>query len=108
MSSYEGPERRSSLHVPVGSRALFSADRIEGQGILHDLSPEGARIEEASARLPPRSRVRISFEILGEVFPLWIPATVVRETETGFAVQFLEMDRLLKEWLHRVTSAFDD
>ena len=67
----------------------------------------GARIEEASTPMKPGTKLRVTFGLreCGTAIQLW--ANVVRETETGFAIQFMEMDPLLTDWLHHVTSAFD-
>ena len=100
-------ERRAAPRIQLLSHAFYWADRVEGRGELHDVSMTGARIEEASTPMKPGTKLRVTFGLneCGTAIQLW--ADVVRETETGFAVQFLEMDRLLREWLHRVTSAFD-
>ena len=100
-------ERRVAPRVELLSHAFYWAYGVEGCGELHDVSMTGARIEEASTPMKPGTKLRVTFRLkeCGTAIQLW--ANVVRETETGFAVQFLEMDRLLEESLHRVTSEFD-
>lgn len=81
-------DRRGAERVARPSSVFFSAGRIEGSGILADLSSTGARIEEVSARLRPGTPVAMTLELHGEGFTFEVKGRVARETESGFAVEF--------------------
>lgn len=83
--------RRVRPRVPVRFRAEFSNRRIEGTGTVRNISTTGALIEPAN-RLPLAGvRITMQFSFLEESVPISVPARVVRETERGFAVEFLGM-----------------
>ena len=100
-------ERRVEPRLRLLSHAFYWADRVEGRGELSDISMTGALIEEASTPMKPGTELRVTFGLKECGTAIQLRANVVRETETGFAVEFLEMDRLLQEWLDRVTSEFE-
>ena len=97
-------ERRGASRVRLLTHAYFAAGRVEGRGILHDLSITGACINEASPRMKPGTELRLTFALREDDLPVRIRGKVVRETETGFAVEFIKLARGLRELLQRVIS----
>ena len=97
-------EPRGAPRVRLLRHAYFAAGRVEGRGILHDLSITGACINEASPRVKPGIQIRLTFALREQDVPVGIWGKVVRKTETGFAVEFIRLDRSLRELLQRVIS----
>jgi hypothetical protein len=104
---HPGPERRATPRVQLLSHVFFSAGRVEGRGVLHELSKTGARVEDTSPRLKPGTTVQLTFALDQEGQPLDISATVVRETESGFGVQFAEINERLELWIQETLSRSD-
>ncbi len=79
---------RLEARIPVG----YSGGRLEGQGIISNLSKSGAALSEITTPVPNGVRLNLEFAALSGLpwFSLW--AEVVRQTEDGFAVRFLEPD----------------
>jgi hypothetical protein len=100
---YQGNDRRAAPRLRLRSRASYHTEEVEGWGTLHDFSSSGARIDQASARLKPGERVRLSFTPRTDCLPVEVWADVVRETETGFAVRFTSLDARLNRLLHSLT-----
>jgi hypothetical protein len=80
-------DRRREPRFHVRFDALFSSGRREGAGQLADLSCSGARIEGVSIRPPVGTPVRI-YVFVQPVAPFQLAGRVVRETETGFAIEY--------------------
>jgi hypothetical protein len=68
----------------------------EAWGTLADISVTGARIEEVSLRFKPGTEVRAMFSLIEGCVPVEVGAEVVRETETGFAIEFIRPEPRLK------------
>ena len=93
-----GAARRS----PSTASARGVLLRTDARGLLHDISSSGARIEEASLRLKPGTVVRLTLPLIGEFEPVQVRGEVVRETETGFAVRFVDAESIqesLERWM---------
>jgi hypothetical protein len=67
--------------------------------VLSDLSVTGARIEKATDRLVMGARLTLLIAVREDCFPMEIEAEVVRDTATGFAIKFLNVDDRLKNFL---------
>ncbi len=80
--------RRTAGRVPVG----YSGARLEGRGIICNLSSSGARISEITQSVPNGVRLSLEFGMLSGLPPFSMAAELVRQTEDGFAVRFLETD----------------
>jgi hypothetical protein len=65
---------------------------------------KGVRIEKASLRLKRGTSMWLTLSVGDDLLPARIPATVTRETETGFAVDFPELPHSLKVLLDGVLS----
>ena len=103
-NEHRTPERRGAPRVRLLSHAFFSAGRVEGRGTLYDLSITGAGLKEATPLMKLGTKIRLTFALREDDSPIRIWGKVIRETETGFAVQFIEQDRRLNEWLQLVIS----
>ncbi len=101
----EGTELRSGSRVRLLEQVVIWSGRVEGAGSLRDLSMKGARVEEASPQMKSGTRLKLAWGLRENGSPLRIPATVVRETDTGFAVEFLDLSDEVKNWLQQVISA---
>ncbi len=85
------PRPRHEIRTPVA----YCGDDFEGGGSLVNISASGALIEPASLPVAPGTRL----DLIVPYFPrthverrsVEIPAEVVRETDTGFAVLFKEL-----------------
>jgi hypothetical protein len=71
----------------------------EGWGTLSVISVTGARIDDASPRLKPGELVRVMFTLMEKCLPVSVRAKVVRETETGFAIEFVGLEPRLKHMI---------
>jgi hypothetical protein len=88
-------DRRRDPRFRVRFDALFSSGPREGVGRLADLSCSGARIEGVSLRPPPGTAVLL-FVFVRPVAPFQLSGRVVRETETGFAIQYEVADAAVR------------
>ena len=89
----ETTNRRHKNRIPTSLKVYYSFDRVEGVGVLADISYSGAVIEGISKRpeigtpialcvylISPRRFEKVaSFELAGHV---------VRHSSTGFAVEY--------------------
>jgi hypothetical protein len=79
--------RREAPRFKAEFETLFSNERQEGAGLLADLSYRGARIDESSLQ-PKVGAVLRLYVFLQPVSPVELTGTVIRHTETGFAISF--------------------
>jgi len=80
-------DRRRSPRFRSRFDALLSTGRHEGAGTLAELSYSGARLDDASIRPEPGTRVTL-YVFVQPVAPFELQGVVVRHTETGFAVDY--------------------
>ncbi len=96
---------RFDVELPVG----FSGARLEGIGVICNLSKSGARIREPTTSVPDRTILDLELGQLSDAQPFSVMAEVVRQTEDGLAVRFVEMDadteRLLGPFLEQITES---
>jgi hypothetical protein len=71
---------------------------------LGDISVSGARIDDAEPKMKPGTRLLMLFAPFEEFLPIQVAAKVVRETERGFAVAFMNLEPRLHLWLQMATS----
>jgi hypothetical protein len=83
---------RFQLHLPV----KYQTPVNQGTGITRDISLHDAQIEQVSCRLRPGSKMILKVAFVPTA-PLELPAEVVRETQTGFAVRFVDLDAELQD-----------
>jgi c-di-GMP-binding flagellar brake protein YcgR len=83
---------------------FFWAGRVEGRGVLYDLSIGGARIDEAAPQMPAGTEIGLTFALREDDSPIQIRGEVVRETPDGFGVKFTEVNEQLREWIELIIS----
>lgn len=94
--SPERATRVSNREYPtVPGRVSFETDLIRGTGTILDVSVTGAHVYKPSEVLTRDTRVELFFLQPGTQRLLHAFSEVVRETETGFAVRFLRVERKL-------------
>ena len=91
--------RRRKLRIGVRFRAEFHGRRAQGGGVVLNISESGALIGEAQPLLVAGGRIRVRFSFLEDSLPVELPAKVVRETEDGFAISFLDTEPRTKNLL---------
>ncbi len=86
--------RRHENRVPTPLKAYYSFGRVDGVGVLANLSYSGALIEDISTR-PPEIGTPIVLCVylvaprgLEEVTPFKLTGHVVQHNSTGFAVKY--------------------
>ena len=93
----EDSDRRDAPRMP--GRVHYSAGRVEGEGLIHDLSLTGARVEEVSQNLAPGTRIELYFSVGQDRVPIHAQAEVVRQSRRGFAIRFVKLDNKMKDLL---------
>ncbi len=88
----DGLQRRAAPRIRLLAPAEYHGCEASGTGMTWDISASGLRIEDVSTRLEDGDgvRVRCSFFFVGS-FDVELKGSVVRQTETGFALQFLDL-----------------
>lgn len=82
-----GSDRRSSGRIQTRFELLYSAGRNEGTGTLADISYSGAMIEGATLKPELGKQLRL-YVFVQPVAPFEVVGTVVRHTDTGFAISY--------------------
>ena len=97
---------RFNLRVPV----VYRHGTSTGEGMIWNISTSGARIERASIREAPGTSLLIHASFFPGSFEVELPAEVVRETDEGFSVRFIELQErelsMLKAALPAAATAF--
>jgi hypothetical protein len=88
--------RVSAKHPRVPGSVTFVAGVIQGSGTIFDISATGAHIYRPTKDLPKGAVADLFFLQPGTERKLHAVGQVVRHTETGFAVQFLRVERELE------------
>jgi len=96
-------ERRRSPRFRARFDALLSTGRQEGAGTLAEISYSGARLDEASIRPEPGSRITL-YVFVQPVAPFELQGVVVRHTETGFAVDYDLFDAEIRRLVDDVSA----
>jgi PilZ domain len=79
--------RRREGRIPTRFEALYSAGRMEGAGVLLDISYSGALFGETSLR-PELGKTIRAYVFVQPVNPIELVGEVVRLTDNGFAVTY--------------------
>jgi len=85
--SEERWNRRRDGRIPTRFEALYSAGRLEGAGVLLDISYSGALFGETSLK-PELGKTIRAYVFVQPINPIELAGEVVRLTEDGFAVQY--------------------
>jgi hypothetical protein len=93
------PSKRVKERVVMPVPVEFRGRRTRGRGVIRNISESGALIEDAEPLIVAGGRIRLRFAFFEDSLPVEIPATVVRETATGFGVQFAGLDARLRSVL---------
>ncbi len=99
MNSDAGKTTRARFRFKLPCPVYYSVDDGRGQAHLFDISPDGVRVAEASRPLAPGSRTRLSVQLREGADPLELEVEVTRQTETGFAGCFVNLDKQLAHQL---------
>ena len=78
-------ERRYEVRIETRFEVVWSAGRLEGVGVLRNLSRLGAWIDEVSVQPPMGARIRIVI-LEDPRDPLVVEGEVVRRTTSGFSI----------------------
>ncbi len=73
-----------------------------GSGFTENLSLSGVLIEYASTLIPIKTKIGMRFSFFVGSFDTLFQGTVVRHTEDGFAVQFVDMGETQLEVLRKI------
>ncbi len=89
----ETTNRRRDDRVPIRLEAFCSFGRIDGVGVLADISYSGARIEDITMRPQVGTFVvlnvyRKSSSYFEAMTPFTLAGSVVRHSSTGFALEY--------------------
>lgn len=99
-SASEASESSDQEHRARRIGARFQTDfvgkQVEGTGTVRNISLTGALIEDCSPLLIGGGDVRLTFSFFEGSLPVEVRAKTVRETKTGFAVQFVGMHPRVK------------
>jgi hypothetical protein len=80
----------------------YTGTQVDGHGLLCNISSTGARISEATTSVPVGAKLRLEFGSLSGLPPIPMQSEVVRLTEDGFAVQFVEEEADRQALLRRL------
>jgi hypothetical protein len=100
------PERRAAPRVRLVAPAEYTNGSTRGEGTIWDISASGARVENASVPVREGTTLGLRSSFFPGSFDVVLQGDVVRHTETGFAVQFVELGRTQVEFLRRILPAF--
>lgn len=92
-------ETRRAPRFQIRAPTEYTDDPV-GRGMTANLSMSGALIQ-SPARVDVGTQVGLRFSFFPGSFEIEFQGTVVRHSEEGFAVQFVELDEHQLELLHR-------
>ena len=88
MEDAQKEERRAQPRTKIGLDVLCSSGREEGTAILKDLCVSSALLESTTIRPAVGDSVTIRLKAESDAEPDLLRTTVVRQTPSGFAVEF--------------------
>lgn len=92
--STKDPKPREA-RIQTRFEALYSTGRREGAGVLVDISYTGALFHESSIKPELGTEVR-AFVFVMPINPFEISGQVVRHTEDGFAIEYKDLDPIVR------------
>jgi hypothetical protein len=92
-----GPEKRVEPRKALSLPVLCQSGMETGSAQTVNVSISGALLESASLRPERGTLVKLVFLAPGSDTPRELIGTLVRHTETGFAIQFLVMEPAILE-----------
>ena len=103
--------RRREGRITTRFESLISSGRTEGTGVLAEISYAGVLIEEATLKPELGKAIRL-YVFVQPVAPIEVVGTVIRHTESGFAIECEEMSdevrRLVEDSAAMVAWPLDD
>lgn len=99
-------ELRFSPRIEHFGWARFSADGVEGEGLVINLSQIGALVERVTESLAAGTKFTLRLKPSGGFKTLDLDAEVVREIDGGFAFRFLRVDTDALAVLREVISRY--
>ena len=89
----ETTSRRHKNRIPTSLQTYYSFDRVEGVGVLADISYSGALIEGISTRPEIGKSIVLCVYLKSpvgyrKVTPFELSGVVVRVSSTGFAIEY--------------------
>jgi hypothetical protein len=94
-------DKRRTGRVRARFDALYSSGRQEGAGVLVDVSYGGARVENSSIRPEIGTQVRV-YVFVQPVSPFELVGTVVRHSDSGFAIEYKDLDSEVRRLINEV------
>ena len=91
-STESADDLRVSPRIDHFGWARFSADGVEGEGLVINLSQIGALVERVTESLAAGTKFTLRLKPSGGFETLDLDAEVVREIDGGFAFRFLRVD----------------
>ncbi len=90
---------RREVRVPVLGRTVFEPF----EAVLANISLSGALLEQFSSILPAKgSFMKVELLPSGSKAPIELTGTVVRQTESGVAIQFLSIPEELRKLMDKL------
>ena len=89
--------RRGEGRFTTRFDSLISSDRTAGSGVLADISCTGALIEESTLKPELGKTIRL-YVFVQPVAPFEVAGTVIRHTESGFAIGYEDLSDEVR-WL---------
>ena len=93
-------DRRTALRFNVQVPTKYENSHM-GYGFTENVSISGVSIEHSSRLIAIQTEIRMRFSFFMGSFDTVFRGTVVRHTEDGFAVQFVDMGDAQREVLRR-------
>ena len=96
-----GRDQRKESRFTVRVSTEYEGAHV-GSGFTANLSLSGALIEYASTSIPIKTKIAMRFSFFAGSFDTEFQGSVVRHTEDGFAVQFVDMGETQLEVLRKI------
>ncbi len=84
---------RAAFRFRLPCSVEFKVGQGRGRAFLLDISTDGVRVEEADHRLEAGQVTSLILNLAEDAEPVEVEIEVVRQTETGFAGRFVNLDR---------------
>ncbi len=84
---------RAAFRFRLPCSVEFEVGQDRGRAFMLDISTDGVRVEEADLRLEAGQVTKLILNLSEDAEPVEVEIEVVRQTETGFAGRFVNLDR---------------
>ena len=96
-----GRDQRTASRFTVRVSTEYEGSHV-GTGLTENLSLSGVLIEYASTSIPIKTKIAMRFSFFAGAFDTVFWGSVVRQTDDGFAVQFVDMGETQLEVLRKI------